>query len=189
MAPEQVLGRPLTPQADIYAYGILLFELLSGMKPVAGDSVEQIFQHILYEPLNLDPLKAAKVPASVCDLVARCSAKQIVQRPQSLGQVCDELEHVLDPSRPAPPKLPVPAAGPPPPAPPKPGPKPAAGVGAGMQPYVPVRARESADGVPAFLAWLPESLQTQTGVMLLAGSAVILVVLLLYALLSAVKVI
>src|SRR5207249_5019637 len=36
MAPEQVLGKPLTAQADVYAFGILLFELLTGNKPVAG---------------------------------------------------------------------------------------------------------------------------------------------------------
>src|ERR1700689_3090145 len=38
MAPEQVLGRPLPPQADVYAYGILVFELLTGAKPVVGDT-------------------------------------------------------------------------------------------------------------------------------------------------------
>ena len=32
MAPEQVLGKPLTPQADVYAFGILLFELVAGSK-------------------------------------------------------------------------------------------------------------------------------------------------------------
>src|ERR1700722_13657570 len=47
MAPEQVLGRPLTPQADVYAFGVLLFELIAGNKPVNGDSVDKIFQQIL----------------------------------------------------------------------------------------------------------------------------------------------
>ena len=57
MAPEQVLGQPLTPQADVYAFGILLFELLAGAKPIAGNTVEKIFHQILYEPIDLQPLR------------------------------------------------------------------------------------------------------------------------------------
>src|SRR5580698_2239479 len=41
MAPEQVLGRPLTPQADVYAFGVLLFELITETKAMKGESVEQ----------------------------------------------------------------------------------------------------------------------------------------------------
>ena len=57
MAPEQVLGQPVTPQADVYAFGILLFEVLTGLKPIAGDSVEKIFNQILYQPIDLEPLR------------------------------------------------------------------------------------------------------------------------------------
>ena len=64
MAPEQVLGKPLTPQADVYAFGILLFELIAGVKPVNGETVEKIFQQILYEPLNLEPLTRAERTAA-----------------------------------------------------------------------------------------------------------------------------
>ncbi len=98
MAPEQVLGRPLTPQADVYAFGILLFELITGNKPIAGESVEKIFQKILYEPLNMEPLKALRAPPALCDLIARCTAKQLTHRPQRLGPVCVELERLLDPA-------------------------------------------------------------------------------------------
>jgi serine/threonine-protein kinase len=118
MAPEQVLGRPLTPQADVYAFGILLFELITGNKPIAGESVEKIFQKILYEPLNMEPLKALRAPPALCDLIARCTAKQLTQRPQSLGPVCVELERLLDPLAPggarppAPGPQPVPAPAP-----------------------------------------------------------------------------
>src|SRR5580698_9366632 len=100
MAPEQVLGKALTPQADVYGFGILLFELISGTKPVTGESVEKIFQQILYEPLNLEPLARLGAPHSLCELVARCTAKQLSQRPQNLGPVCDDLTVMLDSLRP-----------------------------------------------------------------------------------------
>lgn len=92
MSPEQVLGKPLTPQADIYAFGILLFELFTGAKPIAGGSVEEIFDQILRQPLKLAPLAAAGVPDAIRDLIARCAAKDPAQRPQSFDQVCAELE-------------------------------------------------------------------------------------------------
>jgi serine/threonine-protein kinase len=97
MAPEQVLGRSLTPQADIYAFGIMLFELLTGLKAVTGNSVEQIFERILYQPLDTAPLDQLGVPA-LTDLVVRCTTKQPAQRPRSLGEVCDGIEAILYPS-------------------------------------------------------------------------------------------
>src|SRR5580704_11779156 len=109
MAPEQVLGRPLTPQADVYAFGVLLFELLTGMKAVAGESVDKIFHQILYEPVNMEPLRAEKTPQPVCDVVSWCTAKQLGQRAPNLAVVADEIAWALDPSRPRPVR---PASGP-----------------------------------------------------------------------------
>jgi serine/threonine-protein kinase len=185
MAPEQVLGQPLTPQADVYAYGILVFELLTGAKPVMGESVERIFQVILYEPLNLDPLKALKVPQAITGVVERCTAKQPLQRPPGVGAVCDELEKILStmqsgsaesvPAKAAPPKRPGPASGTI--APPRPRPP--------AVPSPPVKARPATvDGLPKFLDALPEALRTQVGLMALAGFGVLLLMLLLYGILK-----
>lgn len=177
MAPEQVLGRPLTPQADVYAYGILLFELITGTKPITGESVEKIFQQILYEPLNLEPLKALRAPPPLCDLIARCTAKQLAQRPQSLSPVCDELEHLLDPTRPLPPR-PAPAA---------------AEQASAPIPTVNTRSRASdpipviqaqALGLPKFFDRLPAPLRTQSGLMLMAGGVVLVGMALVYVVLS-----
>jgi eukaryotic-like serine/threonine-protein kinase len=97
MAPEQVLGKPLTPQVDIYAFGVLLFELLTGAKPLGG-TVDKIFREILHAPLNLEPLKTANVPAAACALIERCTAKEPAARPQTFAPVCEEIERLANAS-------------------------------------------------------------------------------------------
>jgi len=94
MAPEQVSGAPITTQADIYAFGVLLYELMTGTHPIVGDTMERIFYCILNEPLNLEPLRA-KAPEAICQLVAACTAKNPAERPQGFGPVCAELERIM----------------------------------------------------------------------------------------------
>ena len=153
MAPEQVLGQPPTRQSDVYAFGMLLFELLTGAKPITGGTVEEIFHTILYDAPNLAPIEEQHFPPSVKDLIERCLAKQPAQRPQSLGAVSGEIERILNPpgSRPLTMKI---------------------------QPYTrtgsaPVPRRQSrqptGEQLPRFIEKLPASLRTETGLMLLAG--------------------
>jgi formylglycine-generating enzyme required for sulfatase activity len=96
MAPEQVKGEKITDLVDVYAFGILLFELLSSQKPIAGDTVERIFYKILHEPLDLAPLFTAGVPQPVVDLVVACTAKQPAGRPQNFSVVAETLERLRD---------------------------------------------------------------------------------------------
>jgi formylglycine-generating enzyme required for sulfatase activity len=95
MAPEQVTGQNVTEQVDVYAFGVLLFEVLAGVKPISGDTVERIFYSILNEPLNLEPLYQAGAPQSACYLVASCTAKNPADRPQGFAPVCAELERMI----------------------------------------------------------------------------------------------
>lgn len=95
MAPEQVTGQGVTEQVDVYSFGVLLYELLSGVKPIAGETVERIFYSILNETLDVEPLRKAGVPQSVCDIVTQCTLKAPAARPQGLGPVCASLESIL----------------------------------------------------------------------------------------------
>jgi serine/threonine-protein kinase len=95
MAPEQVLGKNITPQVDVYAFGVLVFELMTGTRPVVGDTVERIFYQILQEPLNVEPLRQAGVPDSIIDLVARCTEKDPAKRPQGFGEVSARIRGII----------------------------------------------------------------------------------------------
>jgi len=94
MAPELVRGETPTDAVDIYAYGILLFELLTGQKPIEGETVERLFYQILNEPLSIEPLRQAGAPEALVALVARCTAKKAEERPRSFREVIAELDRV-----------------------------------------------------------------------------------------------
>jgi serine/threonine protein kinase len=94
MAPEQVTGQPVTEQVDVYAFGVLLFELFTGSKPINGETVERIFYSILNEPLDLGPLRSCGAPEDLAELVAQCTAKDPAQRPRGFAPVCAEIERM-----------------------------------------------------------------------------------------------
>jgi serine/threonine protein kinase len=188
MAPEQVLGQPVTPQADVYAFGILLFEVLTGLKPITGESVEKIFNQILYQPIDLEPLRAQKLPPAISVLIERCTAKQPAQRPPGLGPVVEELEQILDPARPvsgrgrSSQRPAVPGADRQPESPHAQGSM-ISTVTAVTKTPQPQRV-VNLEGLPGFVRNLPRPLQSQTGLMILAGVAMLALMTLLYVALS-----
>lgn len=95
MAPELVLGQMTTDQVDIYAFGILLFELLTGQKPIEGDTVERLFYMILNEPLNTEPMRKAGLSEALTALVLHCTAKKAEERPHSFHEVIAELDRLM----------------------------------------------------------------------------------------------
>lgn len=94
MAPEQVMGKPVTPAADVYAFGIVLYEMLTGLKPVTGETVESLFYLILHQQLNLEPLQQSGAPAELVSLVQRCASKKPEERPANFEAVIGELEKI-----------------------------------------------------------------------------------------------
>lgn len=165
MAPEQVLGQQITPQVDVYAFGVVLFELLCGVKPIKGETVERVFTEILHEPFDLTPVKEKGVPHPVFDLIERCTAKDPAQRPQGFEPVVAELEKLLEEMTA---KVAVPAQ-------PRPWTPPPAPVYA-----VPPPAPEQ---LPAFMQKLPPKFQTQEYFIAIVAVGVLGGMLLLYFLL------
>lgn len=191
MAPEQVLGQTVTPQADVYAFGILLFEVLTGLKPITGESVEKIFNQILYQPIDLEPLRAQNIPPAISSLVERCTAKQPAQRPE-LGVVIEEMEKVLDPARPSTirGRSGQHAAVPTETATQTRQPESPHGQSSMISTITALSKTPTSqrainlDGLPGFVRNLPAPLQSQGGLMVLAGLAMVVLMALVYVALS-----
>jgi eukaryotic-like serine/threonine-protein kinase len=95
MAPDLIRGDEITPQVDVYSFGVLLFELLTGAKLVRGETLEQIFYNILNEPVDLEPLRRTAAPQAINDLVAACTAKRASERPSGFDPIVATLERTL----------------------------------------------------------------------------------------------
>jgi serine/threonine-protein kinase len=95
MAPEQVAGKPATPLVDIYAFGMVFYELLTGVRAVNGDTIEAVLYQILNVPLDPAPMVNAGAPPQARALVLRCVAKTAEDRPQSFRAVVEELRALV----------------------------------------------------------------------------------------------
>jgi serine/threonine-protein kinase len=95
MSPEQISGSGASHLVDIYAYGLLVFELLTGTRSVSGETMEQVFFQILNQTVDVAAMENAGVPPAVRDLVVRCTAKKPEERPQSFKAIADELRGIL----------------------------------------------------------------------------------------------
>ncbi|MHC4451076.1 MAG: serine/threonine-protein kinase, partial [Planctomycetota bacterium] len=73
MSPEQVAGKPLDRRTDIWSFGCVFYEMLTGSKAFGGDSVGSLFAAIATEPPDLE--QVAKAPRPVRNLIERCLRK------------------------------------------------------------------------------------------------------------------
>ncbi len=87
MSPEQIDGQRGDRRTDIYALGIILFELLAGTPPFSGDSNMAVMsQHLNNTPPRLDKLKPSVSP-QLAAIVARCLQKEPAERYQTMEEL------------------------------------------------------------------------------------------------------
>jgi serine/threonine protein kinase len=94
MAPEQARGRPVDERADIWAFGCLLFEMLTGRRAFAGDDVSETVASILKSEPEWSALPASTPPA-VQRLLRRCLAKELARRLPDIGVARLEIDEAL----------------------------------------------------------------------------------------------
>ena len=92
LAPEQLQGEPADPRTDLYALGVVAFELLTGRLPFTGETPMAIaYQHI-HEPMPRPSSANPAVPASLDGWVASVTEKQRELRPESAAEARRDLE-------------------------------------------------------------------------------------------------
>ncbi len=85
MAPEQAKGRPVDKRADIWAFGVVLFEMLTGRKLFRGETATEIIAAVIKDDIALDRLPPA-VPPAIRRLLARCLERDPKQRLRDIGE-------------------------------------------------------------------------------------------------------
>ena len=94
MSPEQVDGKDTDQRADIYALGVILYEMLAGKVPFEGDTPLSIAVKHKTE-LPQDPRKLnAQVPLDLSQLILKCLEKDKKKRPQSVEEVLSQISRI-----------------------------------------------------------------------------------------------
>ena len=92
VAPELIQGLPVTALVDVYSFGVLLYEVLTGRRAIQADTVERIFFLILHEPIPMEPLTAAGIPEALQAIVRGSTERDPAKRTQTMGEVAAALE-------------------------------------------------------------------------------------------------
>jgi serine/threonine-protein kinase len=92
MSPEQARGKPVDQRSDIWSFGVVLFEMLTGRSLFAGETASDKIAAVLTHDPDLNALPT-KVPAAVRSLLARCLERDVERRLADIGEVRRILEH------------------------------------------------------------------------------------------------
>jgi predicted esterase len=96
MAPEQVKGREPTALADLFALGLVLYEMATGKLPFPGASLGQVLSTDSCVLIPAPSKQRAEVPAALNDLIVKLLEKDPARRPQSASEVAHTLSALAD---------------------------------------------------------------------------------------------
>lgn len=99
LSPEQARGSKATIQSDIYAMGIILFEMLTGRIPYDGDSTVTIALQHFQKPLPSVREENANVPQALENVVLKATAKKLNERYKSVAEMYADLASALSMDR------------------------------------------------------------------------------------------
>jgi serine/threonine-protein kinase len=101
MSPEQARGREVDERSDLFSFGVLLYEMLTGRLPFQGEDCAAVLWQVAHEPPPRPRSLRPDLPAAAESLLERLLAKDRRERPGSAREVMRDLERIA-PSRPAP---------------------------------------------------------------------------------------
>ena len=97
MAPEQAKGRTVDRRADIWAFGVILFEMLTGRRAFEGDGISEILASVLKSEPEWTSVPA-ETPPNIRRLLRRCLEKDPRKRLSAIGDARLELDEIDAPT-------------------------------------------------------------------------------------------
>ncbi len=95
MSPEQARGKPVDRRADIWAFGCIVYEMLTGQRLFTGETATDVIGAVVHKEPDLDELPS-KVPAQIRRLLERCLQKDANRRLQSIGDARIALQEWME---------------------------------------------------------------------------------------------
>ncbi len=94
LAPEQIMRQPVDERADIFAFGVVAYEMLTGKKPVTGNTLDEVIKKYADFEQHLKPLRAhlPDVPHTIERVVLKCLERDVTRRYPSMGLVVRDLQ-------------------------------------------------------------------------------------------------
>jgi eukaryotic-like serine/threonine-protein kinase len=97
MSPEQARGKPVDKRTDVWAFGCVLYELLTGQQVFQGETFSDTIAALIERNPQWQALPAA-TPANICDLLRHCLQKDLQRRLRDIADARIQIEDALSPA-------------------------------------------------------------------------------------------
>jgi Tol biopolymer transport system component len=94
MSPEQASGKPVDKRADIWSFGVVLWEMLTGRRLFDGETLSHTLADVLRGPIDFSQLPT-EAPRAIRDLLRRCLNRDVKKRMRDIGEARIAIEESL----------------------------------------------------------------------------------------------
>jgi serine/threonine-protein kinase len=95
MSPEQIRGKPTDHRTDIWSFGCIMYEMLTGKRPFVGDTISDTVAYVLIREPDWEVLPQ-ETPKNIRNLVRQCIEKDHQLRLQHIGEAAIEINQILN---------------------------------------------------------------------------------------------
>ncbi len=95
MSPEQIQGKAVDTRSDIFAVGVLFYELLARDKPFAAESITSVIYNIVFKQPRTFAEMQREVPAEIERIIRKAMAKEVSDRYQKIGDMAADIRRHL----------------------------------------------------------------------------------------------